>query len=98
MLAAFSSYGTGPYSDEIIIQTYEDSEYTITDVHYITWAFFFLVPGPPSNISIQTAESTALITWAAPLHPNGVILVYEVTYYEPGKDSGVIIHYSTLVG
>ena len=39
----------------------------------------YAVPGPVSNPSVQPG-SPIVLTWGAPLQPNGIILKYEVSY------------------
>ncbi|KAF4527935.1 hypothetical protein B566_EDAN012828 [Ephemera danica] len=46
------------------------------------------VPGPPAGIKAAlSAPHTALVSWAAPIHPNGIILQYHV--YEREVKRGV---------
>lgn len=44
----------------------------------------FSVPnGPPLNVKIESTTSTSFtLTWDPPLEPNGIILGYDVKYYE----------------
>ena len=44
----------------------------------------FSVPsGPPLNVQIDSTTSTSFtLTWDPPLEPNGIILGYDVMYYE----------------
>lgn len=49
----------------------------------------FSVPsGPPQNVKIDSTTSTSFtLTWDPPLEPNGIILGYEVMYYECDKSN-----------
>lgn len=62
-LAALSEYGTGPFSEEVQVQTLED------------------VPSTPVNVSAHVLSQTeVLLSWNSPIHTNGIITHYQITY------------------
>ena len=56
--------------------------------------FLFPVPsGPPLNVKIDSETSTSFtLIWDPPLEPNGIILGYNVMYYECGESNKKNIH------
>ena len=41
---------------------------------------FNVVPGAVSNLMGESKFTSIVLTWSAPIEPNGVIISYEVTY------------------
>ena len=54
----------------------------------------FSVPsGPPRNVKVDSVTSTSFtLTWDPPLEPNGIILGYDVMYYECDETNKKNIH------
>lgn len=42
-------------------------------------------PGPVYNFKSEITEQSVVLSWEPPLEPNGVILIYEVTYSVNGS-------------
>lgn len=48
----------------------------------------FLVPSKPLNVTaIVQSNTTVLLTWLIPLHPNGIITGYRVAYKKTSQSS-----------
>ncbi len=71
---------------------------------YTTDVFTLLVPGPVISLSTTPYPTTLQLTWSAPLLPNGVIIVYEVSHQlqrgmELGRENTTGVHIThTLTG
>ena len=50
----------------------------------------FAVPGPVSNFTAKRNMSSILFDWGPPFEPNGILIVYQLTYTVTG--SGTVIH------
>ena len=60
----------------------------------------FLFPVPSDAPSVATSETTAstiLITWEAPIIPNGVILSYTVSYNLTSENITVVVNASSSI-
>ena len=40
------------------------------------------VPGEPVNLTVANVSSVYVISWSPPMHPDGVILGYQLSYSE----------------
>ena len=51
--------------------------------HYAHMTIFFPEPGPPGKLIFTVTSLTSLnVTWDPPAKPNGVIDIYEISYYQ----------------
>ena len=77
--------------DNIIARSIGSKLITYIIINYI------IDPGPPYNLSVQkVAASTALIRWHAPRVPNGIILLYELSYYNVSDEVRYACHLNVL--
>ena len=70
----------GLYSYPITVQTPEDGQNVIATVLDVTLFCTFSVPYPVGGVSANVSLTNINIYWTPPLRPNGVIIVYEVSY------------------
>ena len=56
--------------------------------------FFFVAPGPVSNLGNKTKFTSIDIMWSAPQNPYGVILHYEISYTV--NDSAPVMFNNTI--
>ena len=77
-VAGVNGKGTGPFSTHII--TTNEDGVNVCLVIYPKFNYSLLVPGAVSNFMADPMFTSVLLTWNPPQEPNGVIIVYEVSY------------------
>lgn len=73
-------------------------------IKHLTRVFNLCLPPAPSPVTIikkvKTSRNSVSLSWQQPERPNGIILDYEIKYYEKvgaGLISGSALHSSSLI-
>ena len=75
----------GPYTSPLIVVTGQSGRCHMEEYRSCYVFLFNLAPGPVSRLqAINTTFTTIALAWLPPPTPNGVIIMYQVTYSNNG--------------
>ena len=94
VVAAVNSNGAmGPYTSPLFVVTGQSGRCHMEEYRSCYVFLFNLAPGPVSGLQANnTTFTTIALTWLPPPTPNGVIIMYQVTY----SNNGIVNTYNKI--